>query len=167
MTKGKKALIIFGGLGTAGAASYFLTKNNPNSPVAIFWTKVFGFDKKMSSDIPKLNEVKPVVQTSSTSTGTSSYKESDYPQCRGYKREVFPIGMGMKGVVVKDVQKVLNTRYEEKLSADGCFGNKTAAAVQRALGTNVVTTDGFITLKGGQRSKPVDELDFFNPLTWF
>jgi len=169
MTKGKKVLLIFGAFGAMGVGSYFLARNKPTSTIAQFWTGILGSKLTVSGNsttgnVPKLNEVRPVVQTSSTVN--SSNFESEFPNCRGYRREVFPIGNGMKGVVVRDIQKVLNTRHRESLSVDGCYGSKTTSAVKRVLGTSTVSTDGFIELKGGERAKPVDAFDF-NPLNWF
>ncbi len=170
MTRRKKILLIVGGIGALGAGSFFLTRNKPNSPIYKFWAGIFGYntDLNVSSSTTgssSLEDVKPVIQTSSTVTSTNF--ADNFPACRNYKREVFPIGIGMKGNVVRDIQANLKDLHGKSLAVDGCFGSKTEAAVKSVLGAGKVSTDGFLLIKKAEKAETADILGNLNPLNWF
>lgn len=58
-----------------------------------------------------------------------------------YVKNVFPLSLGMMGVLVEDVQKGLNLQFGTKLVPDGKFGCATLSALKKYLGVTTVDTD--------------------------
>lgn len=60
-----------------------------------------------------------------------------------YIVNAFPLTVGMKGDLVKQVQIRLNSDYSANLTEDGYFGCNTLAAVKKALGVQTIDAELF------------------------
>ncbi len=64
-------------------------------------------------------------------------------QPSSYIPAFFPIGLGMKGDTVKQLQTSLNVQFKAKLKQDGYFGCKTLDALKKAFNVEAVDAELF------------------------
>jgi len=62
-------------------------------------------------------------------------------QPSSYITNSFPLGLGMKGQFVKDLQSALNVQYGESLQEDVYFGCNTLKAVKKAFNLNTIDAE--------------------------
>lgn len=87
----------------------------------------------------------PVQIDNAGNTIVSTLPQPDASGCitpSSYITNSFPLALGMKGTLVKQVQIALNTNYGYRISEDGYFGCHTFAAVKSAY--NVESIDAVL-----------------------
>lgn len=86
----------------------------------------------------------PLVDSSGNVIVTPSVPDaSGCTQPSSYVTNAFPLGLGMKGDLVKQLQMSLNVQYGNKLTEDGYFGCFTLEAVRKAFNVDVVDAQLF------------------------